>query len=99
MSGLSQEAIDELMEGLPGWVYEDGKLVKEFKFKNFTQAVGWMMSCAIEIEKLGHHPEWINVYNRVLVALTTHDEGNHVTAKDIELAKKMNDVTGWMLMA
>lgn len=73
------------------WIENNDKLKKEFKFKNFIQAFTWMTECSFHIEKLGHHPEWSNVYNTVKVELTTHDAGNKITEKDHKLAKSMDD--------
>ena len=71
-----------------GWSLVDGRdaIEKEFKFKGFVTAMGWMTSCAIVAEKLNHHPEWSNVYNRVTVVLTTHSEDG-LTELDVKLAK------------
>lgn len=78
-----------------GWVKsEDGKAIeKTFKFGNFTQAFGFMTQAAIQSEKLNHHPEWFNVYNRVEVRLTTHDTGG-LTALDVKLAGIMDKIAG-----
>jgi 4a-hydroxytetrahydrobiopterin dehydratase len=72
------------------WTEENDKLIKDFKFKNFTQAFAWMSGVAIEAEKMQHHPEWKNVYNTVHVEMTTHDQGSVVTEKDHKLAEKMD---------
>ncbi len=69
------------------WYEEDNKLVKVFTFKNFTEAFGFMTKVAIEAEKMNHHPEWSNVYNKVTVKLSTHDAGDIVTDKDRKLAE------------
>lgn len=61
-------------------------LVKEFKFKNFVEAWGFMSSVALLAEKMDHHPDWSNVYNRVSIRLSTHDAGNKITDKDRKLA-------------
>ncbi len=73
-----------------GWTLEDGEkaIRKSFKFKDFRQAMAWMLRAAFEAEAADHHPEWSNVYNRVEVRLTTHDAGG-LTAKDIQLAERM----------
>lgn len=68
------------------WKDQDNKLVKEFKFNDFTEAFGFMTKVAIEAEKMGHHPNWSNVYNAVSIELTTHDAGNTITEKDRKLA-------------
>ncbi len=87
---LSDEEIREKVEALGnGFRYESGKLVKRFLFDGFVEAFGWMTSVALVAEKLDHHPDWKNVYNRVDVELHTHDAGG-VTARDFELAEKMN---------
>ncbi|MCY4305141.1 MAG: 4a-hydroxytetrahydrobiopterin dehydratase [Aestuariivita sp.] len=64
---------------------------KEYKFKSFIEAFSWMTKCAIWAEKLDHHPEWFNVYNKVKVKLTTHDVGG-LSIKDGTLAKKMDSL-------
>ncbi len=76
------------------WQEESNKLKKTFKFKNFTEAFGFMTSCAIEAEKMQHHPEWKNVYNSVHVELTTHSAGSTVTDKDRKLAEIMDQLAG-----
>jgi len=72
---------------------QNNTLYQKFKFKNFIEAWGFMSKVAILAEKANHHPEWKNVYNTVEIWLTTHDEGNKVTEKDRELAKKISDLT------
>jgi 4a-hydroxytetrahydrobiopterin dehydratase len=74
-----------------GWqLVEDGDaIIKTFKFKSFIEAWGWMSRMAIHAEKMNHHPEWFNVYNRVEVTLTTHDAGG-LSAHDVKLANKMD---------
>ena len=67
----------------------DGKsyLFKEFKFKNFIEAFAFMTKVAFLAEKENHHPNWRNVYNKVMISLNTHDEGDTVTAKDVKLSE------------
>lgn len=72
------------------WVEVDQKLYKQFVFKDFTEALSWMLKAAFVIERLNHHPEWSNVYNKVTVYLTTHDAGNTITQKDRDLAKALD---------
>ncbi|GLR69767.1 4a-hydroxytetrahydrobiopterin dehydratase [Agaribacter marinus] len=83
--------LDKLNENTVGnlWVIQDDKLHKTFKFKSFIWAVGWMSQIAIWSEKLKHHPEWFNVYNKVTVDLITHD-ANGITSLDFQLAAKMD---------
>jgi 4a-hydroxytetrahydrobiopterin dehydratase len=73
-----------------GWQLVEGRdaLTKEFEFRNFIRAFGWMTQVAIHAEKLNHHPEWSNVYNKVTVTLSTHDAGG-LTELDAKLAKRM----------
>lgn len=73
---------------LPGWTGGDDFITKVFKFEDFAEAFGFMTRIAIIADKMDHHPEWYNVYNRVDVTLTTHDAGG-VTDKDKTLAEAM----------
>ena len=70
------------------WAIKNEKLCKTFKFKSFIRAFGWMSQIAIWAEKLKHHPEWFNVYNKVEVELTTHD-ADGISELDFKLAEKM----------
>ena len=74
-----------------GWVLPEGRdaLEKTFRFADFVGAFGWMARAALVAERMDHHPEWTNVWNRVSVTLTTHDAGG-LTALDVELAAKMD---------
>jgi 4a-hydroxytetrahydrobiopterin dehydratase len=85
----SEQEIKTALAELSGWTVVGGKLHKVYKFKNFVVAMGWMMSVAIEAEKLNHHPEWANVYSKVTVDLVTHDIGNAISNLDLALAQKM----------
>ena len=80
---------------LPGWSAVDGRdaITRSFKFKDFNAAFGFMTRVALKADKMDHHPEWSNVYNKVDVVLTTHD-ANGVTAKDVDLARFMDQVAG-----
>jgi 4a-hydroxytetrahydrobiopterin dehydratase len=75
---------------LTDWKVVDGKLNRAFKFKDFVDAFGFMTKVAIVAEKMGHHPELSNVYNRVVIDLVTHDAGG-IGPLDLELAKKINE--------
>ena len=68
------------------WKEADNKLYKKFTFKNFSEAFAFMTRVAIEAEKMDHHPEWTNVYNKVSFKLWTHENGS-ITPHDVELAK------------
>ena len=88
---LSSEKISEELKKLPGWSVKDERLHKDFEFESFNQAFGFMTRAAMEIEKMNHHPEWFNVYNRISVDLMTHDAGG-ITENDIQLAKILNSL-------
>lgn len=88
---LSAEAVTEALQKMEGWVLaQDGLSIwKAFRFKSFVEAFGFMSECALAAEKLGHHPEWFNVYNKVDVTLTTHD-AKGLTELDFKLAARMD---------
>ena len=91
MGKLNETALAAAVDGLPGWRVENGKLHREYTFPDFVHAFGFMATAAIAIESMEHHPEWSNVWNRVVVDLTTHDAGG-ITAKDILLAEKLEEL-------
>ena len=80
---------------LQGWRAAEGRdaIVKSFRFADFNAAFGWMTRVALLAERLDHHPEWSNVYNRVEVALTTHD-ADGVTGLDLQMARFMDRAAG-----
>ncbi|MFN7313446.1 MAG: 4a-hydroxytetrahydrobiopterin dehydratase [Bacteroidota bacterium] len=78
---------------MSNWIEKDHALYKTFTFNSFNEAMDWMSKMAPKIDALNHHPEWTNVYNKVMVKLTTHDAGNTVTEKDYTLAKLLDEVT------
>ncbi|MGH6874220.1 MAG: 4a-hydroxytetrahydrobiopterin dehydratase [Aestuariivirgaceae bacterium] len=88
---LSEEERRAALSELSGWAEtpEGDAIRKSFKFKSFNEAFAFMARVALAAEKLDHHPEWSNVYNRVEVRLSTHSAGG-VTELDIALAKKIN---------
>lgn len=88
---LSTKKRNENLNKLHGWKKTRGRdcIEKEFIFKDFQSAFAWMTRMALLAEKMDHHPEWFNVYNKVNVTLTTHDAGG-ITQLDINLAKAMN---------
>ncbi|MBK1864870.1 4a-hydroxytetrahydrobiopterin dehydratase [Taklimakanibacter albus] len=88
---LSPEARAAALENLPGWSLVEGReaITKSYKFKSFSEAFGFMARVALEAEKLDHHPEWFNVYNRVEVVLATHS-AQGLTELDVKLAGKMD---------
>ena len=79
--------------GLVGWTGGDDFITKVFKFSDFNEAFGFMTRVALLADKMDHHPEWFNVYNRVDVTLTTHDAGG-VTEKDVKMAEAMQAYAG-----
>jgi 4a-hydroxytetrahydrobiopterin dehydratase len=89
---LSEAAIIAALATLDGWVRSDDGIAieKKFKFKSFREAFGFMTEGALAAEKLNHHPEWFNVYNRVEVRLTNHDTGG-LTELDVKLATAMDN--------
>jgi 4a-hydroxytetrahydrobiopterin dehydratase len=89
MKKFSRSELKGAVAGLPGWTVADGKLHREYKFADFIHAFGFMATSALGIEKMNHHPEWFNVYNRVTVDLSTHDAGG-ITSKDVKLAKLLD---------
>ncbi len=90
---LSASELERALEGLPGWHLTGGKLEREFVFRDFNAAFGFMARVALVAEQMNHHPDWSNVWNRVRVALTTHDAGG-LTALDLELARRMSAIAG-----
>ena len=88
---LSAEARREALAKLSGWGQVEGRdaIEKSFKFKSFSEAWGFMSRVALAAEKLNHHPEWSNVYNRVDILLSTHDCGG-LSELDIKLAKRID---------
>ena len=85
---LSELEVAEALGTLPGWSVEDGKLHRQYQFKNFVEAFGFMASSALVAESMNHHPEWFNVYHKVVVDLTTHSVGA-ISNFDVELARMM----------
>ncbi|TMV05104.1 4a-hydroxytetrahydrobiopterin dehydratase [Brucella haematophila] len=90
---LTADELKQALAELEGWQKVDDReaITKSFKFKDFNAAFGFMTRAALYAEKLDHHPEWFNVYNRVDVTLATHSE-NGITDLDIKMARKMNAI-------
>ncbi len=76
------------------WEEKQNKLVKVFIFRNFVEAFGFMTKVALLAEKMDHHPELHNTYNKVVISLSTHDEGDIITQKDRQLASSIDKLTG-----
>ncbi len=75
---------------MENWKEENNQLKRSFEFENFVEAFGFMSRVALVAEKMNHHPEWKNVYNKVDISLQSHDDGDKVTEKDHKLAKKID---------
>lgn len=90
---LDEAAVGQALAGLDGWTLEEGggAILKRFAFSDFSAAFGFMARAALAAEKLDHHPEWSNVYNRVEVRLATHS-ARGLTALDFELAQLMDAI-------
>jgi 4a-hydroxytetrahydrobiopterin dehydratase len=88
---LTDAEIQSALDELDAWEFEDDKLTTTYEFTDFRAAVSFIVRMSYYAEELNHHPEITNVYNTVDIALTTHDAGNKVTEKDVELARQIED--------
>ena len=92
-----RKATDEELQGalgeLQSWSIVEGKLHREYSFRDFVEAFGFMTEAALIAERQNHHPEWFNVYKKVVVDLTTH-EASGITERDFELARDMERIAG-----
>ena len=88
---LSKEALSARLAQFPDWTLQNDKLSRKFSFADFIDAFGFMSRVALLAEKMNHHPEWSNVYNRVSVELTTHDAGG-ISDRDFQLAERINQL-------
>ena len=95
MKKLDDKSRAAALKTLKGWKESKGgeAIAKNFKFDNFNEACGCMTRVALLADKMDHHPQWFNVYNKIEVTLSTHD-ARGVTQNDIEMAKAMNDYAG-----
>ena len=93
LSKLSDNEIQEGLRELNGWSVQNGKLHKEIEFSNFDAAWSFMTIAVVEIQKMNHHPEWFNVYNKLVIDLMTHDVGG-ISQNDINLAKILDNLQG-----
>ena len=91
-TALTNIQINESLAKLPGWTFAEDKLSREYRFANFTEAMGFINEMAFACEKANHHPELFNVYSRLEIGLTTHDAGNKVTQKDVDLAAELEKI-------
>lgn len=90
---LTTEQISALAGELPQWSLVDGKLHRELRFADFNEAFGFMCRVALIAEAMGHHPEWFNVWNKVVIELTTHDVGG-LSTLDAALARRIDGLVG-----
>jgi 4a-hydroxytetrahydrobiopterin dehydratase len=86
---LSDDAIADALDDLPGWTHEDDRLKKTYEFSDFREAISFIVRLSFYAEEMMHHPELENVYNTVSIALTTHDADGQVTEMDVELASQI----------
>jgi 4a-hydroxytetrahydrobiopterin dehydratase len=89
---LGQLELTFALAGLPGWAHENNALTKTFVFAGFRDAISFMVRVSIVAEAMDHHLDWTNARRRVVIRLTTHDAGHRVTTKDVELARKIENV-------
>lgn len=89
---LSDDQIRSALGDLPGWTHADDALAKTFTLGDFRAALAFIVRVGFEAEERDHHPNLSNVYNRVEIALTTHDAGNRVTQKDVDLARAIEQI-------
>ena len=88
---LPDDELRDALATLPAWKLDDGRLLREFRFRDFQQAFGFMAQAALVAERMDHHPDWCNVYDRVRVHLVTHD-ANGITELDLALARAMDAI-------
>ncbi len=88
---LEKNQLDYFIKNNPSWVIDNNTIKKEFKFDNFIDAFGFMSKVALISEKIDHHPDWQNTYNKVIINLTTHDKGG-ITSNDIKLAESIDNL-------
>lgn len=93
METYSEKSIQIALKDLKGWKFINNGIEKNFKFLDFSQALGFIVQVGLLAEKMNHHPELFNVYNKVTIRLTTHDAGG-VTDKDLDLAKSIEKLNG-----
>ncbi len=90
---LTEREVEEALKALPEWSLVEGKLHRQLQFENFIAAFGFMSRVALRAEKIDHHPEWSNVYNKVDIFLTSHDVQG-LSARDLALAEAINAEAG-----
>lgn len=88
---LGEKQIENALCALPGWTVKAGKLQRDLRFRDFSEAFAFMTRVALAAEQRDHHPEWSNVWNRVSIALVTH-ESDGITERDVALAQKISEL-------
>lgn len=91
MTRLTDEQAEARLTDAPGWSIADGALHRELEFRNFVEAFGFMAKVALQAEKLDHHPDWSNSWNRVVIDISNHAEGG-ISDQCFELATRINRV-------
>ena len=91
MQTYNEESASPILENLKDWHFKKNAIEKDFKFKNFSQAIGFIVQVGVLAERMNHHPELFNVYNKVNIRLNTHDSGG-VTTRDFELAGQIESL-------
>ena len=91
MTKLSNKEINLRLERLDGWHFKDQAIEKEWRFKDFKQAMKFLNNVADIAEEINHHPEIYNVYSKVVLRFSTHDEGG-ITSKDFNIAEKIDSI-------
>jgi len=89
----SDTEIAEQLKDLPNWSRQGNEIVRKFEFDGFGAAFAFMTRVALVAEKMDHHPDWTNVYNRVEIRLSSHDAGG-LTSRDFKLARAIDDIAG-----
>ena len=92
ISLIEEKELNSFIEKNPSWIIKNKTIKKEFEFTNFIEAFSFMTKVALLSEKMDHHPNWQNTYNKVIIELTTHDM-NGITTNDIKLANYINNLT------
>ena len=90
---LTEQEIAASLAQLQGWSIQNGSLHRAFEFRDFTQAFGFMTQVALAAEKMDHHPDWSNAWNKVVIDLVTHSAGG-ITKNDFDLAAKIQQIAG-----
>jgi 4a-hydroxytetrahydrobiopterin dehydratase len=91
MEKYSLDEIQDKLSSLPGWTIVDEAIEKKFEFRDFKEALGFIVQVGILAEQADHHPELLNIYNKVTIRLNTHS-ANSITSKDFDLAEKIDRV-------